>query len=601
MEDSRPKTEEIFEDEKKPPVPEVAKSEKAPKEKLLPILNDLYKKHMGTVDSLNEKIAARTDKIERQTAKIENLNAKVERLENTNAMLAAVAGKYPVAKAIIEANERGINKIREETIPKRENKIANHKSKITNLTQKRDLAQHKADKMRGLSGVIRSFVIPNSSMRRKAFAENMDLLNESSKGVLAFKIDKLDSKLSDLRAEYEQTDSVVEKYDLQKKISGLEERKSELTKWHDDLSAQKIPFAEHSDEVVDKAMAQTSSALDMAAENDLKPSQVAEGLALSGAEYMKNAEMMIEDDYNSIDGIINNGRREEMAERSEVDFGNWLGEMVDSGKAEFQQGGDFKINPDYYKSIPRKDKHIEAFEQEQAESIMSGLVNAGVEFSAVSCQNDTVAITVHQKDSDKLADIASAFVAEKQHKPKQTAPRRQEHEDDGHKKINPDYYRSLPKDQRYVSVKPIEVGRRIVQDLQKSNIPYSALVRDDNTVAITVSKQNLNAFKAAEKSAVKEHTAQFINPKFYKSLPKDQRHTERMSESQARLVSAALEKRGVEHSAVLNGEKSGVTVDKKDRAVFFSRSGLKKEAARSDKNRSDRPKTKTKKKDQNID
>lgn len=603
MEDTKqkPKSEEIFEDEKKPPVPEVSKPMKEPKEKMLPVIGGLYEKHIGKVDSLNEKIAERRDKIDTQRAKLAGLNEKIERLENTNAMLEAVAGKNPIAKAIIEANERSIDKIREQKIPARESKIAKHKAAVTRLTKKRDLAQHKADKMRGLSGIIKSFVIPDQAQRREAFAQNMELLKEGSKGVLAFKIDKCDSRLAELRARYEQTPSVVDKYDIQKKMQALEERKAELTAMHDYLSAQKTPFAEHDGKTIDNAMTQTGDTLDQAAESGIKPSQLADNIALNGAEYMRNAEMQLEDDYNSIDDIINNGRREEMAEQSEVDFGKWLGDMVDSGKAEFKQSGEFMINNEYYKTIPREDKHVEAFSQEQAESIMSGLISAGVEFSAVSRKNDTVAITVHQKDSDKLTDIAAAYISEKHREPKQAAHKKQEHDGGEQKKVNPDYYKSLPKEQRYVSVKPIAVGRRIAQDLQKKNIPYSAVVRDKDTVAITVSKANMGAFKAAEKAAVKEHTAQLINPDFYKALPKDQRHTERMSEDKARQVSAVLDKRGIEHSAVLNGDKSGVTVDKKDRAVFFSRSGLKKEAARTDKNRSGRQKVQSKKKNQGIE
>ncbi len=34
--------------------------------------------------------------------------------------------------------------------------------------------------------------------------------------------------------------------------------------------------------------------------------------------YLKNAEMMLEDDYNSLDGIINNGRKDEEEERTSV-------------------------------------------------------------------------------------------------------------------------------------------------------------------------------------------------------------------------------------------------------------------------------------------
>ena len=79
MEDTKqkPKSEEIFEDEKKPPVPEVSKPMKEPKEKMLPVIGGLYEKHIGKVDSLNEKIAERRDKIDTQRAKLAGLKEKI--------------------------------------------------------------------------------------------------------------------------------------------------------------------------------------------------------------------------------------------------------------------------------------------------------------------------------------------------------------------------------------------------------------------------------------------------------------------------------------------------------------------------------------------
>lgn len=83
-------------------------------------------------------------------------------------------------------------------------------------------------------------------------------------------------------------------------------------------------------------------------------------------------------------------------------------------------------------------------------------------------------------------------------------------------------------------------------------------------------------------SAVKgERAVEYVNPDFFKSLPKQERFTQRMDEGQARKKSAELTAKGVEHSAVFGGEKSAVTVAKKDsQRAFFSRGRMQRDAQR---------------------
>lgn len=56
---------------------------------------------------------------------------------------------------------------------------------------------------------------------------------------------------------------------------------------------------------------------------------------------------------------------------------------------------------------------------------------------------------------------------------------------------------------------------------------------------------------------------EYVNPDYFKTLPKQERFTQRMGEGQARKKSAELTSKGVEHSAVFGGEKSAVTVAKR--------------------------------------
>ena len=128
-------------------------------------------------------------------------------------------------------------------------------------------------------------------------------------------------------------------------------------------------------------------------------------------------------------------------------------------------------------------------------------------------------------------------------------------------------------------VEPKETARKIVAELQKSNIPYSAVVRKNDTVAITVSQENAQAYKQIESAVKGDRAVELVNSEFFKQLPKQERFMQRMDEGQARKKSAELTAKGVEHSAVFSGEKSAVTVAKQDRA-FFSRGRMKRDAQR---------------------
>jgi hypothetical protein len=133
-----------------------------------------------------------------------------------------------------------------------------------------------------------------------------------------------------------------------------------------------------------------------------------------------------------------------------------------------------------------------------------------------------------------------------------------------YKTINPEYYASLSEEQRHSRVETKDNAREIVNGLKAEKIPYSAVVRKNDTVAITVSKENAKAYKQIEGAVKEEKNGKFLNPEFYKSLGKSERFTQRMDEKSAKELTSELKKNGIEHSAVIDGDKSAVTVRKKD-------------------------------------
>ncbi|MBR1752308.1 MAG: DUF4316 domain-containing protein [Ruminococcus sp.] len=637
--------------------------------KLLPFLNAKAEHHQSRIDSLDEKIANQTDKIDRNKAKIEALSAKADKLEDTNRMLSATLGGIPLVQSMIRKNEERITAIREEKIPKREQKIERGWKKIDALSAKRDTVSHKLDRVVALSDAIKSFSIGFNKHRREAFSDAMDRLNEATYNCLSDKKKALTAKKDSIVEKYNSPETnTVDKYKLQQQINDLNDRIEAIDERIEKVWQPDEFYSMQDNDTLDAQMKLTSDRLgDMAQDGNVTMSGLAEDTLFYALEteeldksrvaaladkfnFMASAEEQLEDDYNMIDGVINNGSkadlektradltesieaaqavadnphmRTEMREMAVQDIArlqgelkavenallyfepemeapkfikqvneertyeeevsevqDWLLDMVADGKAEIAEDGAFKVNSDYYKELPRNDRHVESMTEAQAVAVMSALTAAGVEFSAASRGDDKVGITVSKKDLVALNDIMYSTIGKiaKTEAAKENAGKGEKGK---YQTINPEYYASLSKEQRHSRVEAKDVAREIVKGLMAEKIPYSAVVRKNDTVAITVSKDNAQAYKKIESAVKGERAAEYINPEFYKALPKEFRVTLPMTEEQAKAKIAELDKKGIAHSAVLNGDKSAVTVSKKDQGrAFFSRSQLKKEVQR---------------------
>lgn len=614
--------------------------------KLLPLLNAKAEHHQSRIDSLDEKIANQTDKIDRNKAKIEALSAKADKLEDTNRMLKTTIGNLPGIGAVIALNEKRIQAIREEKIPERQQKIDQGWKKIDALTDKRDRIEHKLNRVIALNDTIKSFSIGFNKERREAFADAMTRLNGATVDCLSDKKATLEAKKQKILDTYnDPATSVVDKYNLSEQLKDVNERISALDDKIVKLARPETHYEEQVNDQLDASMKLTGDKLgemvqkgniDMPtlAESAVQAAQKVETLdRIKVAELadqlniqpLANVEMQLEDDYNMIDGIINNGSKEdidkakaELAEgiksmeslaenpfvpqemrdnaveelakmksqlellnmHDEVEVDSWLSDMLDKGDAVLTDDGGFKVNPDYYKELPRNDRHVETMTKIQAVEVMSALMSAGVQFSAATKGEDKVGIAVSKTDVPTLNDVMYASIGKIAH-----TDAAKENGGKGEKgkyeTINPEYYASLGKDDKHTRVESIDTARKIVAELQKANIPYSAVVRKNDTVAVTVSKANAEAYKQIESAVKGERAVEYVNPDYFKTLPKQERFTQRMDEGQARKKSTELTAKGVEHSAVFGGEKSAVTVAKKDsKKAFFSRGKMQRDAQR---------------------
>lgn len=615
-------------------------------DKLLPFLNAKAEHHQSRIDSLDEKIANQTDKIDRNKAKIEALSAKADKLEDTNRMLKATIGNLPGIRTLIANNEKRIQAIREVKIPKRQEKIDQGWKKIDTLTAKRDRIEHKLNRVIALNDTIKSFGIHFNKERREAFADAMTRLNSSTVDCLSDKKATLEAKKQAILDTYNAPEtSAVDKLKLGEQLKGVNERIGALESKIMKLARPETHYEEQTNDQLDASMILTGEKLgEMVQNGTMDIPSLAEGAVQAAQEVetldrsqvasiadklidqpLASAEMQMEDDYNMIDGIINNGSKEdidkaraelregiknmenlaenpfvpqEMRENAtaelekmrkqlelldsvdEIEVESWLMTMVDNGDAVLTDDGGFKVNPDYYKELPRGDRHVETMTEIQAVEVMSALTAAGVAYSAATKGEDKVGITVSKNDVPALNDVMYASISKIAHT-EAAKENGGKGEKGKYQTINPEYYASLGKDDKHTRVEPIATARKIVAELQKQNIPYSAVVRKNDTVAVTVSKANVEAYKQIESDVKGERAVELVNSELFKALPKQERFTRRMDEGQARKKSAELTAKGVEHSAVFGGEKSAVTVAKKDsQRAFFSRGKMHRDAQR---------------------
>lgn len=581
-------------------------------ETLLPLFNAAYDDHMDKLDNLQEHKAEVQDKISKAENKIAVLEEKVAKLEATNAMLGELIenGKLPkIAQKIIDANADKIKTIQERQIPKLENGIKQNQEKISKLDSRIAVVQLKAEKLRNFSNVIKSFLIPDPQKRRELFRESMDGLRNSTKNLLNIDRNTAKSKLAKLSEQYEKSDSMAEKYKLSQKIEAVKSSISSIeAKIHRLETAPK--FQEADDHTVDKTIAKTESEIEktdfFAGGEIFDMDKPVETVALDSSEYLRNAEMSMEDDFNMIDGIINNGKKEERPDvplfLEEIDFSTCddatLQSFRESAKANMECAKEISQalsqNYDYERYTLNSEQALsdvrEKFSDDRIAFVLACALNGTSDgriakevkdFARDTLQNVPELYTKRGLSLSSHAGLVNLFAKtvmksqpEKQMEkpvPEKKEPQRSR---SGVRKINPNYYRQIPPEDRVITNEPAKVGAIIMTELEKQKIPFSA-VETDKGVTITVSKKNERAFHVVEEKAKDTHV-RLVNPEVFRQIPREDRAIQPMSEKDAQETMQKLEKDGIPYSARLDGDKSAVTVRKSEAPAYFSRKKMKK-------------------------
>lgn len=443
---------------------------------------------------------------------------------------------------------------------------------------------HKLNRVIALSDTIKSFSIGVNKERRAVFTDAMHRLKQATTDCLNDKKNSLEEKRALLYEAYSKPEtSAVDKIQLQSKINAISSKIETLENKLQKISRQASVPVKQDAGITETRMQAAEKQLNAMAEQENAPvPNMAESVITEDSNYLRNAEMAMEDDYNSIDGIINNGRKEKPESYSET-------EPVSQNSYSEQSG---KINPEFYQSLSKEDRKIEVMLPKQAEKVMEQLTSAGIAFSAVMRQNGKTAVTVDKKNAETLKSIMQSAFQEMKQESKavrhqsgddhaETHEERKVAESQSVKSINPDYFKSLTRENRSIHVETVAVGKKVMDQLEEKGVAYSAVERKNHSVAITVSKADEQAYQQISGAVKAERAAQYVNPDFYKALPKEQRATQRMSQKQAESTMQKLDQKGIAYSAVLHGEKSAVTVEKKHTAAaFMSRASLKREAQR---------------------
>ena len=295
-----------------------ADSEPHKSEALLPLFNEIYDSYQDSAKLLEGQKSEIQDKISKSENKISVFSEKADRLETTNEMLKALINEHKLPQAtqsLIKANEAKISRIRENQIPKLENSINISKRKIEKLDTRIEISRLKAQKTKALCGVIKSFLVLNPAKRREKFAENMDSLKSVTERLLQIDFNKENAKLENLYQRYNETDSMTKKHDISNKIDKQKSKVADLQNKMNKISKAPEKLSEVKNVDIDKIISQTENSLENAIDNDISENKsvdfetVADRIVVDSATYLYNAEMALEDDFNMIDGIINNGTK----------------------------------------------------------------------------------------------------------------------------------------------------------------------------------------------------------------------------------------------------------------------------------------------------
>lgn len=283
------------------------------KEFSIPIFAKLYDRCNLKIDELNLK----NDKL---NAKIEKLNIKKVRSAEFVSTVESMRNVVPMpvykALSVLSAERR-------QKIVNINEKIHSHKLNIKSNEQKILKQQSRAENCKKINKFLDNMKSPDG--RKENFVKGIQEYRMMSMRTTSEKFDATQNKLDSALKAYSQTHYMSEKLKLQKQINKLTTKKEKLMRklkaldeWSAKFDAVKAMPDKEADNIINKSC---QNIVDEFTTNPQALKKQADTIVSSTAKvifeenYLKNAEMSIEDDYDSIDGIINNGNKQQEYEK----------------------------------------------------------------------------------------------------------------------------------------------------------------------------------------------------------------------------------------------------------------------------------------------
>lgn len=198
-------------------------------------------------------------------------------------------------------------------------KISAHKLNIKSNENKIQKHQSRADFCIKINKFLDNMKSPDG--RKENFVKGIQEYRMMSMRTTSEKFDATQNKLDSALKAYSQTHYMSEKLKLQKQINKLTTKKEKLMRklkaldeWSAKFDAVKAMPDKEADNIINKSC---QNIVDEFTNNPQALKEQADTIVNSTAKviteenYLKNAEMSVEDDYDSIDGIINNGNKQQ--------------------------------------------------------------------------------------------------------------------------------------------------------------------------------------------------------------------------------------------------------------------------------------------------
>lgn len=294
----------------------------AERDKLLPVLEAMTQHQEKKAENLKEKISTKQNKISKNQEKVTALTEKSARLRQNNAILRTMS-KSSASPAIrhfierkIDKNESRIAKIENEKIPGRKEKIAEHTKSVDKLQSKLKRSYRKIRHNTHLSNLISSFGVINRAERHERFMNALVGLNADAIDRTAAKANKCSVKIEKLTELYNQTNIAAEKFSINEKLQQLKAKKLSLSAKADrlhDAHGSYLDILNNKNMVTSEELIKNSEkAINTALNSENNSiSKMIDYVCMNNADYMldsilHSSEIDIEQNYNMVDGVINN-------------------------------------------------------------------------------------------------------------------------------------------------------------------------------------------------------------------------------------------------------------------------------------------------------